>query len=195
MGESLRAIVGLGNPGPQYDQTRHNAGSWFLRRVAERHGAELRLEAKFHGLLGKAHIDGRPVWLLEPTTYMNRSGEAVAALAHYYKIAPTALLVAHDELDLPPGVARLKLGGGHGGHNGLRDIIARLGTRDFLRLRIGIGHPGHRDRVTGYVLSRPSPEDRIAIDQAIDRALAVLPQIVAGDLQAAMNRLHGEQTR
>ena len=195
MGEPLQAIVGLGNPGPQYDQTRHNAGSWFLRRVAEEYAASLRPEAKFHGLLGKASIDGRSVWLLEPTTYMNRSGEAVAALARYYKIAPAAILVAHDELDLPPGVARLKLGGGHGGHNGLRDIIARLGTRDFLRLRIGIGHPGHKDQVTAYVLSRPSPEDRIAIDQAIDRALAVLPQVVAGELQAAMNRLHGEQTR
>ncbi len=195
MGEPLQAIVGLGNPGPRYDPTRHNAGSWFFRRVAEAHGVDLRPEAKFHGLVGKAVIGGRSVWLLEPTTYMNRSGEAVVALARYYKIAPAAVLVAHDELDLPPGVARLKLDGGHGGHNGLRDIIAKLGTRDFLRLRIGIGHPGHRDQVTAYVLSRPAPEDRIAIDEAIDRALAVLPQVVTGELQAAMNRLHGERTR
>ncbi len=190
MGEPIQAIVGLGNPGPQYDQTRHNAGSWFLRRVAEAYGAALRPEAKFHGLLGKALIDGRSVWLLEPTTYMNRSGEAVAALARFYKIPPAAILVAHDELDLPPGVARLKLGGGHGGHNGLRDIIARLGSRDFPRLRIGIGHPGHKDQVTAYVLSRPRPEERAAIEAAIDRALAVLPQVVAGELQAAMNELH-----
>ncbi len=195
MGEPLQAIVGLGNPGPRYDPTRHNAGSWFLRRVAECHGAGLRPEAKFHGLVGKAVIGGRSVWLLEPTTYMNRSGAAVAALVCYYRIDPAAILVAHDELDLPPGVARLKLDGGHGGHNGLRDIIARLGTRDFPRLRIGIGHPGHKDQVTAYVLSRPSPEDRIAIEAAIDRALAVLPQVVAGELQAAMNRLHGERTR
>ncbi len=190
MADPIQAIIGLGNPGPQYHQTRHNAGSWFLHAVAERHGAALRPESRFHGLLGRAEIDGHAVWLLEPATYMNRSGEAVAALARFYKLSPQALLVAHDELDLAPGTARLKLGGGHGGHNGLRDIIARLGSRDFLRLRLGIGHPGHKDAVTGYVLSRPRPEERAAIDQAIDRALEVLPAVVSGELQAAMNRLH-----
>ncbi len=190
MADPIQAIIGLGNPGPHYHQTRHNAGSWFLHAVAERHGAALRPESRFHGLLGRAEIDGRPLWLLEPTTYMNRSGEAVAALARFYKLPPRSLLVAHDELDLPPGTVRLKLGGGHGGHNGLRDIIARLGSRDFLRLRLGIGHPGHKDAVTGYVLSRPRPEERAAIDQAIECALEVLPQVVSGELQAAMNRLH-----
>ncbi len=190
MDATLQAVVGLGNPGPQYDQTRHNAGSWFLRRLAERSGATLRPEAKFHGLLGRGRIDDHALWLLEPTTYMNRSGEAVAALARFYKLPPAALLVVHDELDLPPGVARLKRGGGHGGHNGLRDIIARLGSRDFLRLRIGIGHPGHRDAVTGYVLGRPTAAERAAIDEAIERALAVMPLVVAGQLEAAMNQLH-----
>lgn len=187
---ALQLIVGLGNPGPEYAATRHNAGFWFVDAVARRWHGVFRAEKKFHGEVARVVIDGRDLWLLKPGTFMNRSGQAVQALARFYRIEPAAMLVAHDELDLPPGTARLKQGGGHGGHNGLRDIIDKLGTRDFLRLRLGIGHPGDKRQVTGYVLKKPGRDEAIEIERAIDRALDVLPDVVTGNLQTAMNRLH-----
>jgi len=189
----VQLIVGLGNPGPKYAQTRHNAGFFFVDELARSKGASLRPEAKFHGEVCRLRLDGHEVWLLKPTTFMNRSGQSVAALARFYKIPPESILVAHDELDIPAGQLRLKRGGGHGGHNGLRDIINQLGSREFLRLRIGIDHPGHASEVTNYVLGKASAADSISIEAAISDALHVLPQIVDGDLQAAMNRLHSRK--
>ncbi|MDX9875226.1 MAG: aminoacyl-tRNA hydrolase [Spongiibacteraceae bacterium] len=187
----IELIVGLGNPGRDYEDTRHNAGAWLVDALARSRGVSLQPESKFFGLTGRMQLNGNDVRLLIPTTFMNRSGQAVAALAGFYKIAPESILVAHDELDLPPGVARLKQGGGHGGHNGLRDTIARLGNNaGFQRLRIGIGHPGHADQVVGYVLSRPTAADRQAIDAAIGAALEALPLAVEGDMARAMNQLH-----
>jgi PTH1 family peptidyl-tRNA hydrolase len=187
---AVSLIVGLGNPGSEYAQTRHNAGFWFVETVAARYGAELRRESKFHGWAGRTRVGGDDVWLLIPDTFMNRSGQAVSALARFFKIPVESILVAHDELDLPPGVARLKRGGGHGGHNGLRSTAAALGSSEFARLRIGIGHPGHRDLVTPYVLGRPSADDRRCIEAAIDAAVDVLPQVVGGEFERAMNTLH-----
>lgn len=186
----VRCIVGLGNPGNRYADTRHNAGFWFVDELARRHGVQLRAEAKFHGEAGRILVDGVDCWLLKPTTYMNRSGQSVSAFARFYKLAPDQLLVAHDELDMAPGVARLKRGGGHGGHNGLRDVAAALSDNGFLRLRLGIGHPGHRDQVVSYVLERPSRADADAIVTAAGLAADELPALVAGDLAKAMNRLH-----
>lgn len=183
-------IVGLGNPGPQYTATRHNAGFWLVDAVARRYGGQFRSESKFHGEACRVDIDGRPVWLLKPQIFMNRSGEAVAALLRFHKIALGDVLVVHDELDLAPGVARLKQGGGHGGHNGLRDIVTQCGGADFLRLRLGIGHPGPGRDVAGYVLSRAPAEEERQIESAIDNALAVLPLLIAGELEKAMQRLH-----
>ena len=148
----LRLIVGLGNPGADYDKTRHNVGFWLLDSLARRYGGVFRREAKFHGEACQVSVDGHPLWLLKPQTFMNRSGASVIALARFYKLVPEAILVVHDELDLPPGAVRLKRGGGHGGHNGLRDIIQQLGSREFLRLRLGIGHPGDSRAVINYVL-------------------------------------------
>ncbi len=190
MSTPVQLIVGLGNPGPKYAQTRHNVGFLFVDELARAQGVSCRPEAKFHGEVCKVHLAGREVWLLKPGTFMNRSGQAVAALARFYKIPAEAILVVHDELDIPAGQVRLKQGGGHGGHNGLRDIIQQLGSRDFLRLRIGIDHPGTAREVTNYVLGKPSPEQRQRIEAAIDEALRVLPQIIEGDLAPAMNRLH-----
>ena len=193
MSNSVQLIVGLGNPGPKYAQTRHNVGFLFVDQLARSKGATFRPEAKFHGEVCKLHLGGHELWLLKPMTFMNRSGQAVAALARFYKIPPEAILVVHDELDIPAGQLRLKQGGGHGGHNGLRDIISQLGSRDFLRLRIGIDHPGTAREVTNYVLGKASPDDRISIEAAIDEALHSLPKILDGDLQAAMNRLHSRK--
>jgi PTH1 family peptidyl-tRNA hydrolase len=188
---SIRLIVGLGNPGPKYEETRHNAGFWFVDRLASRHGGSFRTEARFHGLVASIVLDGCECRLLKPGTFMNRSGQSVSSLCHYFKIPPQQILLAHDELDLPAGVARFKLGGGHAGHNGLRDTMAALGSRDFYRLRIGIDHPQDRGKVVDYVLSRPSRIDAQAIDQALEVAADALPDLLAGDLQKAMNRLHG----
>ena len=193
MSNSVQLIVGLGNPGPKYAQTRHNVGFLFVDELARSKGATFRVENKFHGEVCKLHLEGRELWLLKPMTFMNRSGQAVAALARFYKIPPEAILVAHDELDIPAGQLRLKQSGGHGGHNGLRDIISQLGSRDFLRLRIGIDHPGHASEVSNYVLSKASSDDRITVDAAVDEALCTLPQIIDGELQAAMNRLHSRK--
>lgn len=185
-------VVGLGNPGPKYSETRHNAGFWFLECLLRAAGVRLRSQARLQAECAGANLHGRDVLLARPTTFMNHSGQAVRALVDYYDVAPRDLLVAYDELDLPPGVARLKEGGGHGGHNGLRDTVKHLGTPDFLRLRIGIGHPGHKDAVTRYVLSRSPAGQRADIDAAIARALDVMPLVFEGRLQDAMTTLHTE---
>lgn len=185
----LQAVIGLGNPGDEYAETRHNAGFWCVDALARHAGLGFRTDPRLHGETCRLAMGASSVWLFKPQTYMNHSGRAVGALASYYRIAPEAILVVHDDLDLPPGIVRLKQGGGHGGHNGLRDIIGQLGG-DFLRLRIGIGHPGHRDQVVGYVLHRPSREERTQIDDAISRAQAVFPDILAGRLSSAMQTLN-----
>lgn len=190
MESSLEAIVGLGNPGPRYEATRHNAGFWFADRLAERTGSTLRPDNRSQGEVARVELDGRSVWLLKPATWMNDSGRSVASLVNYYRLEPSQVLVAYDELDLPPGTVKLKTGGGHGGHNGLRDTISALGSPDFHRLRIGIGHPGDRDLVTPWVLSKPGREDHDAILDAVDRAIEVLPLLIEGRLQEAMTRLH-----
>ena len=186
----IKLIVGLGNPGREYEATRHNAGFWWVDEFARTHGANFRVDSKFHGLVARTALHGHEIHLLKPQTFMNVSGRAVGALAQFYKIAPQHILVVHDELDLPPGSAKLKLGGGHGGHNGLKDIIAHLGTRDFWRLRIGIGHPGERADVSNYVLNAPRREEQVLIDEAMRRAQDVAPLIVEGKLEAAMLKLH-----
>jgi len=188
MAGDIDLIVGLGNPGSQYARTRHNVGFWLLDQLAAS-GADLRVESKFQAEVGTLKFGGRRVALLKPTTYMNLSGQAVGAYARYYKIQPAAILVVHDELDLAPGTVRLKRGGGHGGHNGLRDITAQIGA-EFLRLRLGIGHPGSADKVVEYVLGNPPTDDRLAIEDAISRGLAVLPEIVAGQTDKIMNQLN-----
>jgi PTH1 family peptidyl-tRNA hydrolase len=187
-----RLIVGLGNPGAEYADTRHNAGFWLCERLAAKLGADLKRESRFHGLAGRTRDQ---VWLLLPQNFMNRSGQAVAALAHFYRIAPEEMLVLHDELDLAPGALRLKFGGGLGGHNGLKDIAAHLGTQDFWRLRIGIGHPGDRNEVVDYVLKRPRIEERKLIDESIDRALDAWPVLAGGDYAAAMQKLNTRPAR
>ncbi|MBS0371107.1 MAG: aminoacyl-tRNA hydrolase [Proteobacteria bacterium] len=183
-----KLIVGLGNPGAEYAETRHNAGFWFCERLARDLGASFNKEARFHGLAANARNEG--VWLLMPQTFMNRSGQSVAALARFYRIAPAEILVVHDELDIPPGQLRVKFGGGLGGHNGLKDITAHLGTQDFWRLRIGIGHPGDRNEVVNFVLRPPRREEASLIDESIDRALAAWPLIARADWNGATQRLN-----
>ena len=190
---SIRLIVGLGNPGSEYEPTRHNAGFWFVDRLARRHGVVLREERRYRSETARTQFDGHDCRLQKPLTYMNHSGQAVVALAGFHRITPQEILVAHDDLDLPPGAVRLKRGGGHGGHNGLRDLFQHLGGGDFLRLRIGIGHPGSADQVVDYVLTRPSAEDRSRIEAAIDAAVEVMPLVLDGALEQAMNRLHGRK--
>lgn len=191
---AIQLIVGLGNPGPEYEQTRHNAGALFVERVASAQGVNLATDKKYFGLVGKFSHLGRDVRLLIPTTYMNRSGQSVAALANFFRIPPAAILVAHDELDMPPGTAKLKLGGGHGGHNGLRDIIAQLGNQNsFYRLRLGIGHPGDKNLVSGFVLGRAPRSEQEKLEASIDFALDVLPEMLAGDWTKAMQKLHGQK--
>lgn len=185
----MKLIVGLGNPGKKYEATRHNAGFWWVERLAHDARVELRPAVRYHGRAGKL-AGPHEIWILLPDTYMNESGRAVAALAGFYKIEPGDILVVHDELDLPPGSARLKRGGGTGGHNGLNDIAAHLGTRDFWRLRLGIGHPGDRTQVANYVLNRPRAEEQDAIDAALDRCLLAWPKMASGDYVGAMALLH-----
>ena len=187
---ALRLIVGLGNPGPEYARTRHNAGYWWVDALAEKQGVRWGIESKLQAETSKLSIGGEAVLLLKPLTFMNHSGRAVTAALRYWKIEPEQMLVAHDELDLPVGTARLKFDGGHGGQNGLRDIMALLGHGRFNRLRIGIGHPGHKDKVTPWVLGRPGRDDEAAMLRALDDALDVLPLAVSGDLNEAMKRLH-----
>ena len=186
----IKLIVGLGNPGPKYSETRHNAGFWFVEDLASQYRSRFLPEKKFHGEVARINLEGKDVWLLKPETYMNRSGLSVVSLAAFYKIAPENILVAHDEIDLKAGTARLKSGGGHGGHNGLRDIISHLGTKDFQRLRIGVDHPGSKDLVVDYVLKRPDSKDRQAIEDSINDALRVMPKIAAGEWEKAMHQLH-----
>ncbi len=185
----MRLIAGLGNPGQEYEATRHNAGFWFIERLARQLSASLRSESRFHGQVARVTLTGGECWLLKPSTFMNESGRAVQALAQFYKIDISEILVVHDELDLPPGEAKLKKGGGVAGHNGLKDISARM-RPDFWRLRIGIGHPGDRDRVIGFVLNAPRGEERKLIDEALERSLGVWPHIAAGDMERAMHALH-----
>ncbi|WP_158905159.1 aminoacyl-tRNA hydrolase [Burkholderia sp. L27(2015)] len=196
----IKLIVGLGNPGAEYAATRHNAGFWLVDALARDAGATLRHESRFNGVLARARLYGEEVWLLQPQTFMNRSGLSVVALAHFYKILPDQILVAHDELDLPPGAVKLKLGGGSGGHNGLKDISAHLTTQQYWRLRIGIGHPrdllpesakaGARPDVANFVLKPPRREEQEIIDASLERATTVMPHVVKGELERAMMLLH-----
>ncbi|MBS0216153.1 MAG: aminoacyl-tRNA hydrolase [Proteobacteria bacterium] len=188
--EPLRLIVGLGNPGTEHAKTRHNAGFRFVDELAAQTGARWSVEGKLFGEAAKASVGGRDVWLLKPATFMNLSGKSVTAALRFWKIEPEQMLIAHDELDLAPGIARLKFDGGHGGQNGLRDTMKLLGHGKFGRLRIGIGHPGHKDRVTGWVLGRANADDDILIGRAIDDAIAVLPLALSGNFNEAMKRLN-----
>jgi PTH1 family peptidyl-tRNA hydrolase len=188
---TIQLVVGLGNPGPEYTKTRHNAGVWFVEELASRYNISLRPEKKYFGLYGKGLIGSEVVHLLIPTTFMNNSGQSVAPLANFFRIPVENILVAHDELDMEPGVCKIKKGGGHGGHNGLRDIISCMANnKEFYRLRIGIGHPGHRDRVTGHVLGKAPAIDQDKIDQAIDEASRCIDIWQKDDLKKAQNRLH-----
>jgi PTH1 family peptidyl-tRNA hydrolase len=191
----VKLIAGLGNPGAEYQRTRHNAGFWFVDELARSSGANWKRESKLQCELARARVADADVWLMKPNTFMNRSGAAVLAVSSFYRIAPAELLVVHDDIDLPPGAVRLKQGGGHGGHNGVRDVIANLGP-DFWRMRLGVGHPGEKDQVLDAVLSRASSDEQKLIDDALARGLAVMPQFIAGATQKAMQQLHtrGEET-
>lgn len=186
----IRMFVGLGNPGPDYSATRHNAGFWWVDALAQLSKTSLQMDKGYHGLVARASLEGQTIWLLQPQTYMNQSGKSVAALANFFKISPQEILVAHDELDIATGEAKLKLGGSHAGHNGLRDIHAQLGSDQYWRLRLGIGHPGSRSEVIHWVLKKPSTDDRIAINQSIDRSLAAAPHLVKGDMETATRLIH-----
>ena len=186
----IRLIVGLGNPGREYESTRHNAGFWWVDELARTDRFNFKSEVKFHALTARGQLQGHEIALLKPQTFMNLSGRAVGAFAKFYKIEPSEILVVHDELDLAPGIARLKMGGGHGGHNGLKDIIPNLGTKDFWRLRLGVGHPGDRAQVVSYVLNDPRREERELIDEAMQHALHVAHLIIEGKPEAAMLKLH-----
>lgn len=191
MDTPIELIVGLGNPGPKYDRTRHNAGADFVLELARSCGASFKTESKFFGDTARVRIGNRDVRLLIPSTFMNRSGQAISAMARFYQIAPEAILVAHDELDLPPGTARFKHGGGHGGHNGLRDTISSLANnRNFARLRLGIGHPGNAKQVVDFVLKKAPQSEQQLIDDSIDNALRSLPLAVEGKWELAMTKLH-----
>ena len=189
----IKLFVGLGNPGPDYEATRHNAGFWWIDALAREWKLNLAVEKGFWGQVARTSMGGQSVWLLEPMTFMNVSGKSVAALARFYKIAPEEILVVHDELDIPPGQAKLKKGGSHAGHNGLRDIHAQLGTADYWRLRLGIGHPGSKPEVVNWVLKKPSQDDRIAIEQCTDRTLKAVPALLAGEMDKATLLIHTDK--
>ena len=194
----IRLIVGLGNPGPEYEHTRHNAGFWWVDAAARQLGGTLAFDRGYHGLVARVNRperEGGPVWLLQPMTYMNLSGKSVASLARFFKIEPAQILVVHDELDLPPGQMKLKQGGSAAGHNGLKDIQAQLGTPEFWRLRLGIGHPGHRAEVANFVLRKPPLEERLAIDRCIADALTALPLLLDGAMDRAMMKIHAKPPR
>ena len=186
----IKLFVGLGNPGPEYEFTRHNAGFWWLDEVSRELKTPLIMDKNYHGLVARTSINGQTVWLLKPQTFMNLCGKSVAGLARFFKIQPQEILVAHDELDIVPGEAKLKLGGSHAGHNGLRDIHAQLGTDDYWRLRLGVGHPGIKSEVINWVLKKPSLDHRVAIDQSIARTLTALPYLLAGDMDKATMLVH-----
>jgi len=189
MSKSIRIIAGLGNPEERYERTLHNAGFWFVDALARKYGGRFRFEKKFDADYCRINLHGEDVWLVKPQSYMNNSGQPIRGLLDYYRLRVTELLVAHDEIDLPPGTVRLKEGGGHGGHNGLRDIVRHCGA-EFVRLRLGVGHPGEKDMVTNYVLKRGSSDVEAAIERNIDDAIDVMPELVEGDINAAMKKLH-----
>ncbi len=193
MDNGIQLLVGLGNPGPEYEATRHNAGFWWMDEICRAHGVTLSTESKFFGKAGRLKLGGREAWLLQPSTFMNASGRSVGALAKFYRIQPHNILVIHDELDLPPGSAKLKRGGGNGGHNGLKDISAHLGTPDYWRLRLGIGHPGEKSAVVNFVLHAPSRDESGLIQDAIHHSTATLPQLLAGEFEPAMLKLHSRK--
>lgn len=186
----IKLFVGLGNPGPEYESTRHNAGFWWIDALSQQCKAPLAFDKGYQGSVARTTLLGSTIWLLKPQTFMNLSGRSVAALSRFFKIAPEEILVIHDELDIEPGEAKLKLGGSHAGHNGLRDIHAQLGTDAYWRLRLGVGHPGNRAEVVNWVLKKPSLDHRIAIDQCIDRTLKALPHLIAGDTSKATMQIH-----
>jgi PTH1 family peptidyl-tRNA hydrolase len=186
----IKLFVGLGNPGSDYEATRHNAGFWWADAVAREFKVTLQADKSYFGRVARCTVEGQSLWLLEPQTFMNRSGQSVATLARFFRIAPSEILVAHDELDIVPGQAKLKFGGSHAGHNGLRDIHAQLGSPDYWRLRLGIGHPGAREEVIHWVLKKPSPEHRLGIEESIDRSIKALPLLVKGDMDNAMLVIH-----
>lgn len=186
----IKLFVGLGNPGPEYEATRHNAGFWWIDALSREMKAALNLDKNYFGQVARATINGQTVWLLKPLTFMNLSGKSVAALAHFFKIAPDEILVAHDELDIVAGQAKLKFGGSHAGHNGLRDIHAQLGSGDYWRLRLGVGHPGVKSEVISWVLKKPSQEDRFAIEESIARALRAVPELLKGEMEKATMVIH-----
>lgn len=190
MPSSLKLLVGLGNPGPEHSETRHNAGFWFLDRLAEKYATTFTSENRLFGLQARFQYGGNDYRLFKPATFMNDSGRAVQAIKEYFRIAPEEILVVHDEIDLEPGTIRLKLGGGHAGHNGVRDIINMTGSRDFRRLRIGVGHPGEKNKVIGSVLGRPSRSEKKLIDEAIDRALELMPLLLDGHYEKFMTQIH-----
>ncbi len=191
---AISLVCGLGNPGVQYDATRHNAGFWFLDALTRSRPLPWRPETRFFGDLADTRMGQQRVRFLKPATFMNECGGSVAAVCGYFDIPPEAVLVVHDDLDLPPGTVKVKQGGGHGGHNGLRDIFSKLGSRDFIRLRIGIGHPGNSDDVSDWVLRKPSPEDKAAMLDAVDRALGQIDSLINGELEPVMKTLHTQQT-
>jgi len=191
----IRLIVGLGNPGPEYEATRHNAGFWWVDAAARALGATLSYDRAYHGLVARVNRAAGPIWLLQPMSFMNLSGKAVSPLARFFKIAPDQILIVHDELDLPPGQMKIKLGGGVAGHKGLKDIRAQLGTPDFWRLRIGIGHPGDRSEVVNYVLRKPAPEQREAIEKCIATSIEALPLLLDGAMERAMMAIHAKPPR
>lgn len=186
----IKLFVGLGNPGPEYEDTRHNAGFWWIDALARELKLTLVPDKGYHGLVARTSVHGQTVWLLEPQTFMNLSGRSVAALARFFKIQPQEILVAHDELDITPGQVKLKLGGSHAGHNGLRDVHAQLGSADYWRLRLGIGHPGVKSEVVNWVLKKPSPDQRAAIDECIARSIRALPALIAGEMEKATLLVH-----
>ncbi len=186
----IKLFVGLGNPGPEYEATRHNAGFWWIDALAQQLKVHMVMDRSYHGFVARTTVAGQTVWLLQPQTFMNLSGKSVAALARFFKILPNEILVAHDELDVVPGEAKLKLGGSHAGHNGLRDIHTQLGSSDYWRLRLGVGHPGDRAEVVGWVLKKPSLDHHIAIEQAIDRSLKAVPHLLAGEMDKATMLIH-----
>lgn len=186
----IKLFVGLGNPGPDYESTRHNAGFWWLEALASALKLTLQPDKSYHGRVARTTVQGHTIWLLEPQTFMNLSGKSVAALARFFKIQPEEILVAHDELDVAPGQAKLKFGGSHAGHNGLRDIHAQLGSADYWRLRLGIGHPGVKSEVIHWVLKKPSPDDRNAIEDCVQRTLKAVPSLIDGEMEKAMQIAH-----
>ena len=193
MTKPIRIIAGLGNPEEKYERTLHNAGFWFVDELARKYGGSFRYEKKFDADYCRINLHGEDVWLVKPQSYMNCSGQPIRGMLDYYRLRANQLLVAHDEIDLPPGTVRLKEGGGHGGHNGLRDIIKHCGN-EFLRLRLGVGHPGEKHKVTNYVLKRGSSDVESAVEQNIDDAIDVMPEVVDGNVSAAMKKLHTKDT-